>query len=123
MVYAVLAFSGSSSFLGVRTSGQVLIGEVDAFGKLPDALGEGEDWIELNAGETASLQGMYLSDNADNWEKWALPDIDLLPDERLVICLRRDVGVSMGGTPSWMPILGVMWFPQVRLRLTGANGL
>ena len=35
---------------------------------------------------------MYLSDDADSWEKWALPDIELLPDERLVISPPEGMG-------------------------------
>ncbi len=45
-----------------------------------DAFGEYEDWIELyNSGEsTIPLGGLYLSDNADNLTKWALPS-EVLP--------------------------------------------
>ncbi len=73
---------------------QVLIGEVDAFGSVADVLGEEEDWVELwNAGpEPASLAGMFLSDDPDNWEKWPLPAVMLAPDERLVVLASgRDV--------------------------------
>ena len=93
LVSCLLLFSWS---LGL--SGQVLIGEVDAFGELPDALGEEEDWIELwNAGpETASLQGMYLSDDADTWEKWALISICCLTSDGGP-CLRQ----GCGGVDHW----------------------
>ena len=66
--------------------GQVLIGEVDAFGTLTDALGEEEDWIEVwNAGnQPASLEGLFLSDDGSDWGKWPLPALTLDPDERLV---------------------------------------
>ena len=45
---------------GSHATAQILIGEVDAFGTLTDALGEEEDWIEVwNAGDqAASLEGL-----------------------------------------------------------------
>ncbi|MDO4571987.1 MAG: lamin tail domain-containing protein, partial [Clostridia bacterium] len=54
---------------------------------LQDAFGEFSDWIELfNAGaDSLRLQGYYLSDNPDNPDKWALPDITLEGGERLVV--------------------------------------
>ncbi len=74
-------------FLGMSSSAQVLIGEVSAFGAFPDALGEEEDWIELwNVGsEPASLSGLRLSDDPDDWSKWPLPDQVMLPNERIVV--------------------------------------
>ena len=74
-------------FFGLSCSAQVLIGEVSAFGALPDVLEEEEDWIELwNAGvDPVSLSGLRLSDDPDDWAKWPLPDQVLLPDERIVV--------------------------------------
>lgn len=96
--------SAGQSFLGVllillafsgQVTSQIQIAEIDAFGELEDGLGRGEDWIELvNVGETAaSLGGLYLSDDAQNWGQWSLPNITLDPQERLVVwCSGRDVG-------------------------------
>ena len=67
--------------------GQILIGEVDPFGQVEDLLGEEEDWIEVwNAGsEPASLSGLWLSDDPDEWDKWPLPAVTLGPEERLIV--------------------------------------
>lgn len=76
-------------------SGQILIGEVDAYGTLTDVLGQEEDWIELwNAGDApVPLGGMHLSDDGGDWAKWTLPDVTLGPDERLIVFASgRDVG-------------------------------
>lgn len=75
--------------------GQVVISEVDAFGHHQDQLGRGEDWIELhNAGPSAVyLGGLFLSDDPDEWTKWALPQWNLAPGERrIVFASGRDVG-------------------------------
>ena len=70
-----------------NSSGQILIGEVDPFGQWEDVIGEEEDWIEVwNAGaDPASLAGLRLSDDPDDWGKWPLPAVTLGPDERLVV--------------------------------------
>src|SRR6056300_1088317 len=85
----ILASFGGSVF------GQILINEVDAYGTLEDALGRGEDWVELvNAGEEpVSLNGLWLSDDPEDWGKWALPDLELAPGGHfLVFASGRDVG-------------------------------
>ena len=53
-----------------------------------DEEGDSSDWIELwNPGASAvSLNGWYLSDDADEVLKWALPHQTLAPDERLPVC-------------------------------------
>lgn len=76
--------------------GQVRIAEVDPTGDLPDALGRGEDWIELvNEGaDPVSLSDLRLSEDPENWEKWSLPDVWLPPGERLLIwCSGREVAL------------------------------
>lgn len=46
-----------------------------------------EDWIEIhNAGlSTASLEGWYLTDAADNLTKWKFPAVTLGPDAYLIV--------------------------------------
>jgi len=46
---------------------------------IPDEFGEYEDWIELyNAGTfSVGLLGLYITDNFDNPDKFALPDISI----------------------------------------------
>lgn len=56
-------------------------------GFLQDEDGDDSDWLELyNAGSTPqSLAGYFLSDKADEPNRWALPDTSLGPGEFLVI--------------------------------------
>ena len=56
-------------------------------GTLADSDGDLSDWIELaNLGrETLSLGSWYLSDSEELPDKWALPERDLAPGERLVV--------------------------------------
>lgn len=44
-----------------------------------DEAGEFNDWIELfnNGSSSLSLSGMYLSDNPDNLDKWACPNVEI----------------------------------------------
>lgn len=55
---------------------------------IQNAAGELCDWVELcNTGSgNASLSGLYLSNDAADRMKWALPDVTLSAGERLVIC-------------------------------------
>lgn len=59
----------------VVSAQQLIISEVGAFGGVEDALGVDRDWVELrNLGPgLADLSGMYLSDDADEWEAWSFP--------------------------------------------------
>lgn len=56
-------------------------------GGLHDEDGEASDWIELhNPGpDPVSLLGYYLTDDAANLTKWALPDVTLAGDGYLVL--------------------------------------
>ena len=88
----MLAFG---ALLSVHASAQVVIGEVDAYGSLEDNFGEREDWIELfNEGLSfVDLTGWQLSDDPDEWDKWALPPMSLAPGERVVVFASgRDIG-------------------------------
>ncbi|MDY6972015.1 MAG: CotH kinase family protein [Thermodesulfobacteriota bacterium] len=46
-----------------------------------DNTGEFDDWVELcnTTGETIPLDGYYLTDNAGNLNKWALPAVSIQP--------------------------------------------
>ncbi|QTA85655.1 CotH kinase family protein [Desulfonema magnum] len=59
---------------------------------LADLQGEYEDWIEIyNSGEeSVSLNGMYLSDDSDDPDKWQFPDITINPGEFLIIWADED---------------------------------
>ncbi len=54
-----------------------------------DADGDRGEWIELKnfSAEAVTLLGYFLSDNADDLYKWALPDITLQPGECKVVFL------------------------------------
>ncbi len=54
---------------------------------LQDEEGDYVDWIELhNPGDSAiNLLGWFLTDKADNLDKWMLPNVTLKPDQYLVV--------------------------------------
>lgn len=54
-----------------------------------DAYGDHSDWIELvNRGNrSVSLRGYYLSDDREDYMKWALPDVSLAPGAYLLVYL------------------------------------
>lgn len=54
---------------------------------LLDGHGQSPDWLEIHnsSNTTINLAGWYLTDNAENLTKWPLPDINMLPDEYLLI--------------------------------------
>ena len=98
---------------------QIQIAEVDAVGDLTDGLGRGEDWIELvNVGEdTQALGSLRLSDDPQNWSKWSLPNVNLAPQERLVVwCSGRDVrAVDHWECPADDEDLWRYWVPNLAL--------
>jgi hypothetical protein len=68
--------------------GQLVINEVMADNRTDrDASGSTGDWIELyNAsGSTVSTNGLYLSDDPANVQKWFMPAFTLAPGEYLII--------------------------------------
>ena len=78
--------------VGSRT---VAISELMAAGQtvLPDEDGGFHDWVELHniTGETVNLKGWFLSDDPEKPTKWKFPDVQLLPDEHLVVfCSGQD---------------------------------
>lgn len=54
---------------------------------LDDGNGRSSDWIEIfNAGdETADLTGWYLTDDSSNLDRWRFPQLELEPDQYLVL--------------------------------------
>jgi len=90
--------------------GKLVINEVVAANNNvgSDELGEFDDWVEIYNGseETINLEGYFLSDNHGNKTKFVFPDIDILPDDVVVIwCdnqpeqgpLHTTFGLSAGG--------------------------
>lgn len=66
-------------------------------GTIADALGEYDDWVELynNSDEPLPLSGLYLTDNLNIPDKWALPDSTL--GERGFMLLWIDGDASIQG--------------------------
>lgn len=85
-----LTFS-SLEMTSMDRSDPVHINEVLKYNTLSaiDADGDRNEWVELKnlSSEAVSLLGYFLSDNADNLYKWALPDVTLQPGECKVIFL------------------------------------
>ena len=54
---------------------------------LTDEDGENSDWIELSnlSGGTIDLDGWSLTDNADDLQRWVIPEVILAPGEKLVV--------------------------------------
>lgn len=54
---------------------------------IEDEDGESSDWIELynNGATTINLLGYYLSDDESNIQKWALPAIEISPQQHLLV--------------------------------------
>ncbi len=68
---------------------QLLINEVCSDNEtiITDEFGDESDWIELyNAGSSSvNLAGYFLSDNADDPQKWTFPSVSIAPAEYLLI--------------------------------------
>ena len=74
---------------------QLVLSEVmpENLQSLADEDGDFPDWAEIqNIGDSAaSLQGLFLSDDSLAPRKWALPSVELLPGEALVVfCSGKD---------------------------------
>ncbi|MDP6527236.1 MAG: lamin tail domain-containing protein, partial [Kiritimatiellia bacterium] len=54
---------------------------------LADENGDFSDWIEIYNGSTntVDLDGWFLTDNADNLDKWRIPNVSLSTGEYLVV--------------------------------------
>ena len=68
---------------------QLLINEVSSSNDdaIEDEYGESPDWIELyNAGDfTIQLENYFLTDNPENKTKWQFPEVEIRPNEYLLI--------------------------------------
>lgn len=74
--------------------GDIVINEFMASNQttIADEEGEYDDWIELynTTDFDISTAGLYLTDNPDNLDKWALPDVIIEADGYLVIWADED---------------------------------
>ena len=70
-------------------AGELVINEIMAYneGSAVDEQGEADDWIELynRSNYVYSTAGMFLSDDAEDIRKWALPVVVLQPNDYLLI--------------------------------------
>ena len=57
-----------------------------------------DDWVELyNGGNiTINLGGYHLSDNENVLDKWTFPDVEIQPDDYLIVWLDKDYAASSG---------------------------
>ncbi|MBH83738.1 MAG: hypothetical protein CMP70_03580 [Flavobacteriales bacterium] len=57
-----------------------------------------DDWVELyNGGNIAiNLGGYHLSDNENVLDKWTFPDVEIQPDDYLIVWLDKDYAASSG---------------------------
>ena len=57
-----------------------------------------DDWVELyNGGDIAiNLGGYHLSDNENVLDKWTFPDVEIQPDDYLIVWLDKDYAASSG---------------------------
>ncbi|MCB0794606.1 MAG: CotH kinase family protein [Flavobacteriales bacterium] len=69
--------------------GDLVINELMAYNEntVRDEHGDADDWIELfnPSGATVSTEALYLSDNADDPFKWALPPEQVAPGQYLIV--------------------------------------
>lgn len=76
------------------SAGDIVINEFMALNNTTaaDEAGEYDDWIELynTTSFDISTAGLYLSDEVDNPQKWALPDEVMSPDSYLIVWADSD---------------------------------
>lgn len=83
--------------VGTRT---VEISELMAAGQsiLADQYSQFPDWVELHniSGEIVNLKGWFLSDDPEKPTKWEFPDVEILPDQHLVVFCSGQDGYENG---------------------------
>jgi hypothetical protein len=79
---------------GEVEEGEVVLNEVLAKNTdgTADEGGDLDDWIELynTTDFSISMTGLYLSDNAENLQKWAFPDVAIAADDYLIVWADED---------------------------------
>ena len=89
--------------LNIMLHGQVMINEYSAanLNNILDNYGRTEDWIELynSSEESIDLGGYFLSDKADNIDKWEIPAGIVIPAKGYVVfwCSGRDETLNVDG--------------------------
>lgn len=63
---------------------------------LPQSFGENYDWVEIknNSNQEINLSGYSLTDDLSSSDKFVFPNVNLSPDEMIVIVLSGDVNKS-----------------------------
>ncbi len=83
-----------NTYLGARPTPHLVINEIVASNTdgQQDEYGEYEDWIEVyNAGEVSiELNGLFLTDDNEELDKWKLPHISLSPGDYLTVYADND---------------------------------
>lgn len=81
-------------FYEISISADVVINEfmADNENAVADQDGEYDDWIELynNGSEDINLGGYFLSDDADEPDKWAFPDTTIFAGDYLIVWADKD---------------------------------
>lgn len=76
----------------------ILINEVmtDNLSVVSNEKGAYVDWIEIYnpSSETIELKNFYLSDSKNELTKWNFPDVNLLPDEYLIVFCDNDISAD-----------------------------
>ncbi len=96
--------NGQANAVDVRINEAVTVNN----GLLKDEAGDSDPWVEIqNVGPgPMSLNGFYLSDDAANATKYALPSVTLADGEYLIVWLDGETGEGAGHATFRMPAAG-----------------
>jgi hypothetical protein len=87
-------------FHQIAVVSSLVINEIMAanFSEVSDQDGEFDDWVELyNGGSTSiNLNGFYLSDDENNFIKWAFPNVSISANDYLIIWCDTAGGTQNG---------------------------
>ena len=101
IVFFALMAVVAAPLLFIQTAyAAIVINEIVVGGaqRMPDEDGDNQDWVELyNTRNAVNLSGMYLTDDENNFYKWALPNITLGEGQFLIVfCSGKDRNDSSG---------------------------